>query len=92
MIRSSCVHVALQGRGRAEDLLNKLSGSELVQFQLFYNELVELTTVDEIGNLVEQYHSRGFFPPLTDRGDTFVAGSVQDLITSAQLVCILCQQ
>jgi len=61
-------------KGEAEDLLNKLSGSELVQFQLFYKELVELNTVDEIGNLVEQYHRNGIFLP-TGRGDTFAAGS-----------------
>ncbi len=31
-------------KGAAEDLLNKLSGAELIQFQLFYKEVVELTT------------------------------------------------
>jgi hypothetical protein len=61
-------------KGAAEDLLNKLSGSELVQFQLFYKEVVELTTIDEIGNLVEQYHGRSCFLP-TGRADTFAAGS-----------------
>jgi hypothetical protein len=61
-------------KGAAEDLLNKLSGSELIQFQLFYKEVVELKTVDEIGNLVEQYHSRSCFLP-TGRADTYAAGS-----------------
>jgi hypothetical protein len=72
-------------KSAAEDLQSKLIGStHEVIFQLFYQELDDCLTVQDILNLITKYHSKGSFQPEAGAGVTLsVSGSNHNIASSS---------